>query len=107
MEGTDIKKLVFMWLAVPLTALDWWFAWDRLPARVVMKTGLDGRPRAWADRGDAMMLELKILAGILLFCSVMGYVVAGAGSKAVTVTVIAGWGAFFLLNWVLWSKMVP
>jgi hypothetical protein len=37
MEWSDLRVTLWSWLLVPLTALDWWFAWSRLPERVVMK----------------------------------------------------------------------
>jgi len=78
MEWSDLRMTLWSWLLVPLTALDWWIAWSRLPERVVMKTGPSGQPTSWAAREQAMTFDLGLLAGVLAFTTVLTMVVAFA-----------------------------
>jgi hypothetical protein len=110
MDWSDLKKILFAWLLLPLTALDWGIAWGRLPARVVMKTGADGQPRGWASRGDAMMFDLKLLAGVLLFTTLIALLVLfqhpGRGSLGAWVVLICGGLVFLLVNGILWTSQM-
>lgn len=72
MELSDLKNLLWMWLTLPLTALDWWIASGRLPEHVVMKFGPNGQPASWASRYAAMKFDLGLLCGVLLFATVAG-----------------------------------
>lgn len=110
MDWSDIKKILWTWLALPLTALDWWTAWGRVPERVVMKFGPDGQPRSWASRGDAMTFDLVVLACVLAFITVIGLLVSfaqpGRASRSAVVVMLCGGFAFLLLNGILWLYQV-
>lgn len=110
MEQPDFKHLRWMWLTLPLTVLDWWIAWGRIPERVPMKYGATGLPTSWAPRYAAMKLELGLLCGALLFSHVIGMLGIYQrpwSSAAVTVAVTCASGfVFFLVNWILWHYHV-
>jgi hypothetical protein len=111
MELSQLRATLWSWLLVPLTALDWWFAWARLPERVVMKTGPSGQPTSWAPREQAMTFDLVLLAGILAFTTVLTLIVAFAQPEKAT-RVSIGTAAcnafvFLVLNGVLWFVQVP
>jgi hypothetical protein len=111
MDLSDLKPLLYAWLALPLTALSWWIAWGRLPERVIMKLDAANRPIHWASRVDAMTFDMEFLGGILLFLTLLGVVVAFAQPvKARLVAwLLLGTTGFvgLLLNWVLWHIQVP
>lgn len=111
MEWRDIKVLLRVWLVVPLTALDWWVAWGRLPERVVMKYGPNGQPTSWTSREAAMKFDLVFLSCVMGLLTLIAVSVAflqpeRAGRVA---WAVIGCGAFvfFLLNGVLWAYQVP
>ena len=111
MEWSELRATLLSWLLVPLTALDWWIAWGRLPERVVMKTGPSGHPTSWATRDQAMTFDLVLLAGILAFTTVLTLIVAFAQPEKAT-RVSIGTAAcnafvFLVLNGVLWFVQVP
>jgi hypothetical protein len=111
MDGADLKKILLAWLALPLTALDWAVAWSRLPERVPMHFGPDGRATSWATRGEAMRFDLVLLGGVLLFATVVGFLVAftrpgtGGPRGAMAVLVVGGF-VFLVVNWILWRYQV-
>jgi hypothetical protein len=111
MEWSDLKATLWSWLLVPLASLEWWIAWSRLPERVVMKQGPNGRPTSWATREQAMTFDLVLLAGILAFSTVLTLVVAFAQPQKAT-RVSIGTAAcntfvFLVLSGVLWFVQVP
>jgi hypothetical protein len=111
MEWSDLKKILFTWLALPLTALDGWIAWGRLPARVVMKYGPDGQPRSWTSRENAIAFDLKILAVALTFFTVIGFLIAftqpgRGGARGAWIVMLCGGFFFLLLNGILWLYQV-
>jgi|SRR5579864_286823 len=64
-----------MWLAVPLTALDYWLVWDRLPARMAVHFNIDWRANGWASREAAFGFALGVIVFMLLVFTVASYVV--------------------------------
>ncbi len=98
--------------ALPLTAIDWLIAWSRLPDGVLMN-GAKGHATSTATRVDAMKFDLKLLAGVLIFATLIG-VLAGfvrperATLGAAVVLMCAGLHVFLLLlNGVLCFAQVP
>jgi hypothetical protein len=110
MENRDLGILLSMWLGVPLTAADFWLAWGSLPDKVPMKKGAAGQVLAWTTRAEALTFDLKLLAGVLLFVTLIGWLIGLSapekGTLAALVLALAGWGMVILLNWVLWSIQV-
>jgi hypothetical protein len=110
MAWPDLRTILATWLAIPLTALDWWLAWDRLPARVAMKYAANGRAVAWASREDAMTFDLVLLAVVLGVATLAG--VAGLavqperGRRISTGILVCATLVFLVVNGVLWLYQV-
>jgi len=62
-----------MWLALPLTAVRFWWAWDRLPARVATHFNASGQPNGWMTREAALAFVLGMTALFLLIFTVAAY----------------------------------
>jgi len=70
------KRLWVLWLALPLTALNYWLSWNHLPARIAMHHDASGRPNGWASPDGARMFSLGFLLALLLVLTAVGYLVA-------------------------------
>ncbi len=69
------KTLVLlMWLALPLTALNYWRAWDQLPARMAVHFDANWQPNGYTSREGALELGLGILVVMLVLCTVAALV---------------------------------
>ena len=67
MERHWYKTLVgLMWLALPITALKYWRAWDQLPARMAVHFDANWQPNGYTSREGALMLGLGIMAFMLV-----------------------------------------
>jgi len=64
-----------MWLAVPITAFDYWRVWDRLPARMAIHFDINWRANGWASREAAFGLSLGLVMFMLLVFTITSYVV--------------------------------
>ncbi len=63
-----------MWLALPLTALRYWWVWDRLPARMATHFNAAGQANGWMTREVALEYGLGLTAFVLLIFTIMSYV---------------------------------
>ena len=77
-----------MWLFLPLTAMRYWLAWDRLPARLATHFDAGSRPNGWMTRQDALTFGLGMTVLFLLILTVVAYALrrqkaSDAGSWAV------------------------
>lgn len=63
-----------MWLALPLTGLRFWTAWDRLPLRMATHFGISGQPNGWMPRQTAFYFALGITAFMLAIFTIVSYV---------------------------------
>jgi hypothetical protein len=65
------KPLVWlMWLALPITALEYWRAWVRLPMRMAVHFDANWQPNGYTSREGALMLGLGIMAVMLLLFTI-------------------------------------
>lgn len=64
-----------MWVAVPLTAFDYWQAWDQLPARMAVHFNADWRANGWATREASFGLAMGVVVFLLLGFTAASYVV--------------------------------
>lgn len=64
-----------MWIAVPLTAFDYWLAWDQLPARMAVHFNADWRANGWASREASFALAMGVVVFLLLGFTAASYVV--------------------------------
>jgi hypothetical protein len=63
-----------MWLALPLTAMRFWAAWDRLPLRMATHFNLSGQPNGWMPRATALYFALGVTALLVVVFTVISYV---------------------------------
>jgi hypothetical protein len=66
--------IYLMWVALPMTALRFWLAWDHLPLRMATHFDINGRPNGWMPRERAFYLVLGLTALIVVVFSVISYV---------------------------------
>ena len=66
------------WLALPLTLLNYWRAWDRLPARVAVHFDINWQPNGYTSREGSLMLALGTTAFLLVIFTIAGYAACGA-----------------------------
>jgi hypothetical protein len=55
-----------LWLAVPLTGLQYWSVWDRLPARVATHFSAVGEPNGWMSPETSLVFALALTTSLLL-----------------------------------------
>ncbi|HYM75091.1 MAG TPA: DUF1648 domain-containing protein [Candidatus Dormibacteraeota bacterium] len=63
-----------MWLALVSTALNYWRAWDQLPARMAVHFDANWQPNGYTSREGAVMLGLGIMAVMLLLFTLAGFI---------------------------------
>ena len=69
--------LLAMWLALPVSALNYWRAWDQLPARMAVHFDANWQPNGYTSREGALQLGLGIMVVMLVLFTVAG-LIAGA-----------------------------
>ena len=62
-----------MWLELPLIALRYWQAWDRLPAYVATHFDAANRPNGWMSRETALCYGLAVTAFLLTIFTLVLY----------------------------------
>ena len=62
-----------MWLALPLAAVRFWAAWNRLPLRMATHFSIHGQPNGWMPRELALYFALGITALMLATFTVVSY----------------------------------
>ncbi|MFZ0761306.1 MAG: DUF1648 domain-containing protein [Candidatus Sulfotelmatobacter sp.] len=68
-----LRAVGLPWLALPLTALNYWLAWDRLPARIAVHFDVNWQPNGWTSREESLMLALGVTAFMLVVFTVASY----------------------------------
>jgi hypothetical protein len=63
-----------MWLALPLSALNYWRAWEQLPARMAVHFDAAWQPNGYTTREGAVEMGLGILAVMLSLFTVAGLI---------------------------------
>ncbi len=95
MNGRCYKTLVgLMWLALPVTMLDYGRNWDRLPMRMAVHFDANWQPNGYTSREGALELGLGIMV-FMLVVSTAGSLIAHALKPA------AGWPLLVLFYVVL------
>ena len=64
-----------MWLALPLTALDYWLVWDRLPARMAVHFDAAWHANGWAPREGSLKFAVLIVFFMLAVFTVVNVAV--------------------------------
>jgi len=55
-----------MWLALPITGLNYWRAWDQLPTRMAVHFDVNNHPNGYTTKEGALELGLGIMGFILV-----------------------------------------
>lgn len=104
---TYTKRLWALWLALPTTALHWWFVWGQLPARIPTHYDQAGRANAWGAPGETMTLVLGILLVVLVVTTAVGYLVGSQrpdrARPALILLSLVVVGIWLLENRFVWS----
>ena len=108
--GSYAKRLWVLWLALPLTALNYWLCWKRLPAQIAMHYDVSGRPNSWASPDVARSFSLGFLFFMLLVFTAVGYLVAykrpDRAKPAVILLFIVMFFVFVFMNGFVWLNLV-
>ncbi|MGA9709788.1 MAG: DUF1648 domain-containing protein, partial [Candidatus Sulfotelmatobacter sp.] len=62
--------IAVMWLALPLTALNYWQAWDQLPQRMAVHFDANWQPNGYTSREGAIELGLGIMVVMLVLFTI-------------------------------------
>jgi uncharacterized membrane protein len=74
-RGWYTMATLLMWLALPLTALNYWRVWDRLPMRMAVHFDANWQPNGYTSREGALLLALGIIAFMLVLFTVASFAV--------------------------------
>ncbi len=67
MESKLYRALTAMlWLALPLTALQYWSVWDQLPGRMATHFGAAGQPNGWMTRETSLIFAMVVTTLVLV-----------------------------------------
>jgi uncharacterized protein DUF1648 len=72
------------WLVLPLTAFNYWRAWDRLPLRIAVHFDANWQPNGWSSREGSRMLALGMTAFLLVVFTVAGYAARHTATSSVS-----------------------
>jgi Domain of unknown function (DUF1648) len=75
MNGKLQLATCLMWLAVPITASDYWLVWDRLPARMAVHFDINWQANGWASREAAFGFAVGVVSFMLLIFTIASYAV--------------------------------
>jgi hypothetical protein len=95
------------WLALPLTALNFWRAWDRLPMRMAVHFDVNWQPNGWTSREGALILALGSTAFMLVIFTIAAYATLRTASSSlamwgmVAVFYVALGFVYFVNNWIV------
>ena len=94
-----------MWLALPLTALNYWRAWDQLPTRMAVHFDAHWEPNGYTSREGSLMLSLGVMAFLLVVFTVAAHAVrVNKPSAAVPILIVfyISLGLFTIVsNWII------
>lgn len=68
-----LAAIVLAWLALPLTALHYSTAWDRLPMRIAVHFNANWQPNGWTSREGARLLALGMTVFLLVVFTIATY----------------------------------
>lgn len=95
------------WLALPLTALNYWRAWDLLPPRMAVHFDINWQPNGYTSREGSLMLALGTTAFLLLIFTIASYATGSASVSSlakwsmVAVFYVALGFVFYVNNWIV------
>jgi hypothetical protein len=98
MNRSFYKTLVaLMWLALPLSAAEYWLAWDKLPPRMAVHFDANWHANGYASREGAVKLGLGIMAVALVVFTVgllIAYALKSGGAWPLLVVFYIALGFF-------------
>lgn len=86
--------VALMWLALPLTALRYWMAWDQLPLRMASHFDANWRANGWIPRDTSFLFAIGLTAFTLVVFTVIAIVMRKANTADVVAWAMLG---FFYL----------
>jgi Protein of unknown function (DUF1648) len=72
------------WLALPLTALKYRSAWDRLPMRIAVHFDANWQPNGWTSREGARLLALGTTAFLLTIFMIASFAAVRMSSSSLS-----------------------
>ena len=69
------SAVLLMWLALPISAFQYWRTWDQLPMRIAVHFDANWQPNGYTSREGASLLGLGIMVVMLLLFTVAGLIV--------------------------------
>lgn len=78
------------WLALPLTALNYSRAWDRLPMRIAVHFNANWQPNGWTTREGSRMLALGMTAFLLVVFTVSSFAARRMGASNLSQWALVG-----------------
>jgi uncharacterized membrane protein len=63
------------WLALPITGLNYWLAWDRLPMRMAVHFDANWQPNGYTTKEGSLYFALIVIAFMLVLCTAASYAV--------------------------------
>ena len=73
--------IALAWLALPLTALIYSKAWDRLPMRIAVHFDANWQPNGWTSREGSRRLALGMTALLLVIFTIAAYAARRVGAS--------------------------
>jgi hypothetical protein len=88
--------VVLMWIALPLTVLRYWMAWDQLPVRMATHFDINGHANGWMSRETSLQFALGLAVFTLAIFTVVAYVMHKSKTAGVISWVMLGF--FYLVT---------
>ncbi|HLZ42998.1 MAG TPA: DUF1648 domain-containing protein [Candidatus Sulfotelmatobacter sp.] len=99
MFGSAYKWLVVaMWLPLVTIALNYWRAWDRLPARMAVHFDANWQPNGYTSREGSLMLTLGMLAFMQVVFTISALIVRAQKPRAAWPMLVV----FYLFLGLIW-----
>jgi hypothetical protein len=86
-----------MWFALPITALNYWRAWNQLPARMAVHFDANWQPNGYTSREGSLMLGLGIMAVMLVLFTVSALIARALKPSALWPVLIVSYVALGFL----------
>jgi uncharacterized membrane protein len=77
MNGKFQLATWLLWLALPITALDYGMVWNDLPGRMAVHFDVNWRANGWASREAALQLGMGVVLFMLIVFTIASYVLRG------------------------------
>ncbi len=101
--------VLLLWLPLPLIALKYWRAWDRLPLRMAVHFDANWQPNGYTSRQGSLMLALGMLAAMQVLFTITLLIVRSQKPSALWPMLLFSYvflGFFwFANNWVVESNL--